>query len=327
MLHTIFATKQGMSQVWTKDGRRLPVTKLKVDDNVVIGKQKCVAVNNQYPDNQPQPCLIFEIGYGKKKLKNTPKPLRKRIEQSGFSFGVKQVRGVKLFLSDQENSSNQSQDTEVDSAANRPQIGDTLDISQILSEGDVIKAQGVTKGRGFTGVVKHYKFAGGPRTHGQRDRERSPGSIGAMTYPGRVWKGKKMPGHYGVETRTVSNLTVLYINPEDKELWISGPVPGHRGSVLKITTTGKTTQIELDEQASGITRPEPIKDKTTDSQKVENQSAADDSKNDSSKTKESKKDDSKKATAKSADSNNKSTDSNKELEKNKNDQSGSKEDK
>ncbi len=249
MLDTIFATKRGMSQVWTNTGKRKPVTKCYVDDNIVIGKQECIAVNRQTKDLQKQPCLIFEIGYGKKKLKNTPKPLKEKIKKSGFSFGVKQVRGIKIFETDQDE--NQAE----------PEIGSSLNLSDIFEVGDVIKVTGTTKGKGFAGVVKKFKFKGGPRTHGQRDRERAPGSIGAMTDPGRVWKGKKMPGRLGGDQRTVKNLVVLHIDSDKNEIWLSGPIPGHQNSVVKIVKTGQKEQVVLDKKASGIEEKKVKKEK------------------------------------------------------------------
>ena len=99
--------------------------------------------------------------------------------------------------------------------------------------GDVVKVRGVSKGKGFAGVVKRHGFAGGPRTHGQSDRERAPGSIGQTTSPGRVYRGKRMAGRMGGETVTTKGLKVLDIN--EKEIAIIGAIPGHRGTLVRIT--------------------------------------------------------------------------------------------
>lgn len=248
MLNTIFATKGGMSQAWTKDGKRLPVTKCLVDQNIILGTQKAVVKVSQNSTFKKQPCLILEIGYGKKKLKNTPKPLRTRIKQSGFSFGPKQVRGIRVPFE------GKAQEENVNF-----KVGQTIDLEQVLAVGDVVKVQGSSKGRGFAGVVKRYGMAGGPRTHGQRDRERSVGSIGASADWGHVFKGKKMPGHFGNETVTVRNLTVVYIDPDKKEIWLSGPIPGHRNSIISITKTDGKNNLELDKVASGID-PQPTQE-------------------------------------------------------------------
>lgn len=241
MLDTIFATKTGMSQVWTQKGKRLPVTKFKVEDNVVVGQQKGISVNTQDPQKGPQPCLIFEIGYGQKKLKNMPKPLREKIKKSGFSTGLKQIKGVKVFESDLEESE-------------ELKTGQVLKLSENLTIGDVVKVVGISKGKGFAGGMKRHNFSGGPRTHGQRDRERAIGSIGAMTDPGRVFKGKKMPGHMGVEQKTVKNLVIAHIDFENNEIWVTGPTPGHRGSIARISRSGKVKDLKLDEKASGIVK-------------------------------------------------------------------------
>ncbi len=103
-----------------------------------------------------------------------------------------------------------------------------------LAVGDKLKVSGTSKGKGFAGVVKRWHFAGGPRTHGQSDRERAPGSIGQTTTPGRVYKGKHMAGRLGGKQVTVKGLKILEIKPEEKLMIISGLVPGRKGGLLKI---------------------------------------------------------------------------------------------
>lgn len=103
-----------------------------------------------------------------------------------------------------------------------------------LKTGDRVKVTGVSKGKGFTGVMKKWGFKGGPRTHGQSDRQRAPGSIGQSATPGRVFPGKKMPGRAGGRRVTVANLVVHEINEKKGWLKITGLIPGHRGSQVKI---------------------------------------------------------------------------------------------
>lgn len=117
-------------------------------------------------------------------------------------------------------------------------VGDQINITDILKPGDKVNAAGLSKGRGFSGVVKRWGFAGGPKTHGQSDRHRAPGSIGQGTDPGRVHKGKKMPGRYGGVQANVRNLELISIHPEKNELWIKGQIPGHRNSLIKLTKVG-----------------------------------------------------------------------------------------
>lgn len=103
-----------------------------------------------------------------------------------------------------------------------------------FKQGDLVSITGVSKGKGFAGVVKRWHFKGGPRTHGQSDRERAPGSSGSTTTPGRVHKGKRGPGRMGSEKITVKNLEILRIDPENNFLWVKGAVPGRRGAFLVI---------------------------------------------------------------------------------------------
>ncbi len=104
-----------------------------------------------------------------------------------------------------------------------------------LAVGDEVAVRGTSKGKGFAGVVKRWHFAGGPRTHGQSDRERAPGSIGQTTTPGRVYKGKHMAGRLGGKKVTVKGLKVLEIKPEEKILVLKGLVPGNKGGLIYIS--------------------------------------------------------------------------------------------
>lgn len=228
MLSALFATKRSMTQAWTMGGKRLAVTKVFVEPNLVV---------RSFPENtQPHQAQI-ELGYGKKKIKNVSKPLRTNLSKQGFSYGVRQFRGVSLAA---------------DTAAETVQAGSAITANQVFEIGDVVKVQGKTKGRGFAGGMKRHGFRGGPATHGQSDRARAVGSIGAGTTPGKVLKGKKMPGQMGNVIRTVTNLVVLYIEPTTGEVWLSGPVPGATNSIIKIIKTGQKKEIELNKDASGI---------------------------------------------------------------------------
>jgi large subunit ribosomal protein L3 len=118
--------------------------------------------------------------------------------------------------------------------------GAELKFEEIIKAGDVVKVTGISKGKGFAGVVKRYKFQGGPRTHGQSDRERSPGSSGSTTTPGRVYPGKRMGGHMGMETVTVKGLKVLEVDPTNRILVVGGGVPGSNGAGKLLTVTVKS---------------------------------------------------------------------------------------
>lgn len=240
MLSSLFATKLGMTQAWNKAGKRLCVTKCRVSPQAVIGVQKDIHNQN-----------IYLMGFGKKKLANMTKPLQTIVKGSGFSFGVKNIKGVR--------STNEAL-----------KAGDTVQVSDVLHVGDVVKVRGITKGRGFAGAVKRYGFHGGPKTHGQSDRQRAVGAIGCRTTPGKVNKGKRMPGHYGVDTQTVTGLVVLHVDQANGEVWLSGPVPGSITSTLEIMPMGENKAIELDTKASGIiVKEEPVEEVKTEEAQTE----------------------------------------------------------
>lgn len=261
MLDAIFATKLGMTQAWSKSGKRLAVTKCRADDNLIVGQRTTTVTDKSSRTWNAQPHTLLEVGFGAKKQSNMKKPLRERLKKSGFSFGVKQIKGVRYEVP------NESPLT----------TGDFVSLSQVLSVGDVVKVQGVSKGRGFAGAMKRHGFHGGPATHGQSDRERAVGSIGAGTTPGRVWKGKKMPGHYGVETKTVHGLIVLHIDPETKELWLSGPVPGFNTSIIKIQKTGEKRPVELNVASLGLVEETGVEENQAGEETVTEAEAASES--------------------------------------------------
>lgn len=118
------------------------------------------------------------------------------------------------------------------------EVGQELTVEQ-FETGDRVDVAGITKGRGFAGVVKRWGFKGGPKTHGQSDRWRAPGSIGATSGTGHVFKGKKMGGHMGNERFTAQNLQVMKIDPEKNLLAIKGSVPGHKGSLVVVRDSAK----------------------------------------------------------------------------------------
>ena len=131
-------------------------------------------------------------------------------------------------------------------------VGDIISVSDVFKKGDVIAITGTSKGKGFAGVVKRWGFHGGPRTHGQSDRERAPGSIGQGTTPGRVLKGKKMAGRMGGDRVTVKNLIVVDVDKEAGLIAVSGPVPGVPGGLLIIKKLAEGSLEELVEEAPQV---------------------------------------------------------------------------
>jgi len=123
---------------------------------------------------------------------------------------------------------------EFDSYEKELKAGDVLDVT-LFNEGDLVDVAGVSKGKGFQGVVKRHGFSGvGSRTHGQHDRQRAPGSAGASSFPSRVWKGKKQAGRTGGDTVTTLNLQVVKILPEKHLILVKGSVPGANGCFVKV---------------------------------------------------------------------------------------------
>ena len=116
---------------------------------------------------------------------------------------------------------------------NMPKVGDKIEINSVFEPNQAITVTGTSKGRGFAGVIKRYGFQRQPVSGGQSDRVRAPGAIGAQT-PGKVLKGKKMPGHYGNKVKTISGLKVFAINSDKNEILITGSVPGHINSWVVI---------------------------------------------------------------------------------------------
>jgi large subunit ribosomal protein L3 len=121
--------------------------------------------------------------------------------------------------------------------------GDTI-TCEVFSKGDVVDVVGTSKGRGFAGTIKRHNFNRGPHTHGQSDRERSPGSIGASSSPSRVLKNMRMSGHMGDERVTIQNLEVVLVDASKNLLAVKGSVPGHRGGIVIIKPSRKQRKSE-----------------------------------------------------------------------------------
>lgn len=231
MLNTILGAKKEMSQTFVQ-GTRVPVTYIKAGPCIVT------QIKKQDKDGY----WAIQLGFGEKRTKNITKPL-----QGHLKAAYKDKKTAARFL----------REVRLDSQPD-VKVGDTVSISDIFSVGDVVAVTGTSKGKGFAGVVKRHRFAGGPRTHGQSDRLRASGAIGQGTTPGRVWKGKRMPGRMGTDTVTVKNLKVVSVDPEKSELTLSGSVPGSPGSLLIIR---KLAEGKLEDLARETTRQKVVEGK------------------------------------------------------------------
>jgi large subunit ribosomal protein L3 len=199
----ILGTKQEMSQVFDEEGKVTPVTIIKA------GPVFVTQVKNKEKDGY----AAVQIGFGERRVKNIKKPQKGHLKKAK----KENVRWMREFRIDDKAEYNS---------------GDEIKVS-IFQEGDKVAVSGISKGKGFQGVVKRHGFHGGPRTHGQKHSEREPGSIGA-TGPQKVAKGQKMPGRMGSQRTTIEGLKIIKVDPENDLLAVSGAVPGRRGTLLEI---------------------------------------------------------------------------------------------
>lgn len=210
MVQAIIGQKIDQSQQFLMDGMRIPVTRIFVPDSPVV----LIKTNDK--DGYP----AVQIGFGTRKHSN--KPQLGHVKKA-------QLEKAPRFLKEVEFANGETEET--------LQVGSLIKASDILKPGDIIDVIGVSKGKGYAGVVKRHNFRGGPRTHGQSDRERAPGSIGQTTTPGRVYKGKKMAGRMGDEQVTTKNLRVVQIT--DTTLTVKGLIPGSKNSIVLIKKMGE----------------------------------------------------------------------------------------
>jgi len=200
----IIGRKLGMTQIFRDNGKAEAVTAIEAGPCTVI--QVKTASKEGYN--------AVQLGFGEAKRLNSPR--------RGHLKGLEQFRHLReLRVAD----------------IGGVQIGDKVDVS-LFKPGDLVDITGVSRGKGFAGVVKRYGFAGGPKTHGQSDRHRAPGSIGATTSPGRVFKGKRLPGHMGNRKVTARHLEVFEADPARNLLLIKGAVSGGRNGLLVIKKSG-----------------------------------------------------------------------------------------
>lgn len=201
----LIGKKIGMTSLYDADGQALACT--------VIQAGPCVVT--QLRTEEKDGYKAVQLAYGEKKEKNTTKPMLGHFKAAGATPKRKVVE-FKYF-------------------AREFELGKTLMIEDVFAEGDFVDVVGKVKGRGFQGVVKRHGFGGvGGQTHGQHNRARHPGSIGACSFPSRVFKGLRMAGRMGGNRVTIQNLRVLKIIPEQNLLVISGSVPGAKESFVII---------------------------------------------------------------------------------------------
>jgi large subunit ribosomal protein L3 len=204
MIHGILGRKLGMTQVFAADGNAIPVT--------VIEAGPCYVTQVRTLENDGYEAV--QLGFGEARKLNRP--------EKGHLRGAPAGKHLREF--------------EIDDVG-EVEVGQQIDAS-LFAAGEMVDVIGTSKGKGFAGVMKRHHFKGGSKTHGQSDRQRSPGSIGATTTPGRVWKGMKMAGRMGGDRVTIRNLEVVRVDPGRNLILIRGAVPGAKDGLLMVRKTG-----------------------------------------------------------------------------------------
>jgi len=203
----LLGKKIRMTQVFDDDGRPVPVTVVEAGPCVVT------AIREEYG--------ALQLGFETVKEERLNRPQRGVFQKHDLPM-LKHLREFRP-----------------EAGTEGYERGQSITVD-VFAVGDHVDVVGRTKGRGFQGVVKRWGFAGYSNTHGTKDKHRVPGSIGQATFPGRVWKNKKLPGHYGHDRRTVRNLRVIRVEPEKNLIFLRGAVPGSRGSLVAIRARKKT---------------------------------------------------------------------------------------
>jgi large subunit ribosomal protein L3 len=213
MIDSILGKKLGMTQVFDEKGAVIPVTVIQA------GPCRVTQVRTREKDGYEAVQIGFEESSRLKKPQLGHQKDLVRTQENGKyakQFGLKFLREVRT------------------ATVNDHTVGDTISADTIFQNGDTVDVTGTSKGKGFAGVMKRHNFHGGPRTHGQSDRARAPGSIGSGTTPGRVVKGMRMAGHMGQERVTTQNLKIVRVDADKNLILIKGAVPGANGGLVTI---------------------------------------------------------------------------------------------
>jgi large subunit ribosomal protein L3 len=201
----LIGRKIRMTQVFGADGSVVPVTAIETGPCVVVQKKEM----------QRDGYNALQLGFGRRKSQRINKPQKGHMGKAGKDPFVI-LREFRM------------------EEVSQYEVGQEIKLSDLFKTGDLVDVSGTSKGRGFTGVIKRWGFGGFPASHGTHETFRHGGSIGNRSYPGRVFKGKKMAGHWGNERVSVQNLEVIEVRPESNLLLIKGGVPGSNRGILLI---------------------------------------------------------------------------------------------
>jgi len=206
----LIGKKVGMTQFYNAEGNLVPVTVVQTGPCVVVQKKE--SARDGYN--------ALQVGFGSKKSQRVNKPIQGHMAKAGKGAFVV----LKEFRLDD---------------VSKYEVGQELKVSELFKVGDRIDVAGISKGHGFTGVIKRWSFAGFPGSHGTHEYFRHGGSIGNRSYPGRVRKGKKMAGHWGDEQVSIQNLEVVDIRAEQDLMLIKGAVPGAKQGIVIVRLAAK----------------------------------------------------------------------------------------
>lgn len=204
----ILGKKLGMTQIYTEEGQAVPVT--------VVEAGPCSIVDIKTPDRNGYSAL--SLGFGEAKPQKLTRPVKGIFDAAK----VEPKKVIREFRVDKTDEFSVGQEIKVD----------------LFEAGEKVNVTGVSKGKGFAGVIKRYGFGGNPATHGVSKTHRKPGSSGGSSYPGKVFKGKTMPGRMGNERVTVKNLEVVAVDPGNNLLLVKGAVPGAKNALVMVTKQG-----------------------------------------------------------------------------------------
>jgi len=208
MKKALIGKKVGMTQIFDENGKVIPVTAIEVGPCTVT----------QIKTVEQDGYTAVQLGYGDVKESKLNKPELGKFKKSNIA-PKKYLKEVRL------------------DSIEGMKVGDELK-ADVFAEGDKVDIQGTSKGKGFQGVIKRWGQSRGPMGHGSMYHRR-PGSMGSTSTPGRVYKGKRLPGHMGVQTVTIQNLAVVKVDTDKNVILVKGSVPGAKGSILKIKSSVK----------------------------------------------------------------------------------------
>jgi large subunit ribosomal protein L3 len=207
----LIGRKLGMTQVYTAAGALVPVT--------VIQAGPCRVVATRRRDRDGY--AAAQLGFGARKAVRVSKAVLGQFKKGGLEAAAV-LREFRL-VADEE----------------PPAVGTEITVGDVFRAGERVRVSGISKGRGTSGVIKRHRFSGFPGSHGTHEYFRHGGSIGCRSYPGRVFKGKRMAGRYGAEVVTTSNLEVVAVRPEEHLLLVRGAVPGARNGAVLVRKSAK----------------------------------------------------------------------------------------